>query len=173
MLRQVAAADIADPALMFGHRGPQRIDERPHQRRIARLSAGDDELVERTGQDRHHFERPLAPQQILQEQHLEFDRMLLPMRQFAGKQIKIGGARRGLEPGGQPLDEKAIGLDGAQRRVEVLAGDRKQMPRPGVRGTEDDEQIGVALLDHPLVGPGKGRAPAMQVDMRAEHARQS
>ena len=174
MCGQVAATDVANASLVLGHSAAQGLDERPHGRRIAGLTARGHEFVKRAGQDRHDFERfPVAQQmQVLQEEHLKFDRVLVPMRQLAGEQVQVGAAGRGLEPGGQPLDKKAVGLDRAQRSVEMLARDREELRRPGMRGAKNDEQIGVGLFDDSLVRPGERRAAAVQVDMRAEHAGQ-
>ena len=50
---------------------------------------------------------------------------------------------------------------------------REQIAHRAVRRAKDDEQVGVALLDQALVGPGKRRTAAVQIDVRAQHAAQS
>ena len=128
--------------------------------------------MKRAGENRHDLERAAVAQQVLQEHGLKLDRVFLPMGQFVGEQVQLPAARRGRQLGRQLGDELAIGLDRAQRRLEMLPRDREQIAHRVVRRAEDDEQVGVALFDQSLVGPGKRRPAAVQIDVRAQHAAQ-
>ena len=121
------------------------------------------QVVERADQDRHDRKRPPAPEQVLEEDGLELDRVLGPVAQLVLEQVGAGLR-------GDPIDVGAVGRDQPERRREVLAGQREPIAAILVRHAQDHEGVGVGLLDQLLVGPGVDRAAAVEVDVRAEDA---
>ena len=75
-------------ARRLGH--AQRVDEPAHLRILDRVGPPLHQVVERADQDRHDRERPTAPEQVLEEDDLELDRMLGPVAQLVVEQLGAG-----------------------------------------------------------------------------------
>ncbi len=125
-----------------------------------RLTSGSDDrvdptlhqVVKRPDQNRHN--RKVAPtaQQILQEDDLKLDGMFGPMRQLVLE--KVAARQRG-----DPIDIGPIGRHQAQGRLEIFARQRKPPPAILMGHAQDNEGVGVGILDEFFVGPGVNWPP--------------
>ena len=155
---QVPAHDIAD---RFGKRFfhlPQRLDHPPDVVRFARITLAFDAIMKRPDQQRHNAKSTLPFQQILQQHDFQFDRMLGQMSDGILEQpIAVTTDKA--------IDIVLVGGDRAERRLEVLPGQREAFARIVRRG-DDHEQRGVRAFDNFLEPPAVGDAAPGIVDVR-------
>ena len=98
---------------------------------------------------------------MLEEDHLELDRMLESMRQFILEKVRPRRFR-------QAIDEGPIRPRRAERGLEIFPSQRKPVLAILVGNTQDHEDIGVGSLDQLSISPGIDRPSATEVDMWAE-----
>jgi hypothetical protein len=101
----------------------------------------------------------------LQEDDLELDRVLGPVRQLVVEQV-LAGQR------GDAVDVGQVGARPAQRGLEILAGQGEPVGTVLVRHAQDHERIGVGPFGQFPVRPGVDRPAALEVDVRAQDAAQ-
>src|SRR5262245_60422404 len=87
--------------------------------------------MESAEQDRHDGEGGFA-QPALEVEGLKLDRMLVAMRQL----VLVGGVAQAPR---QRVDEREVAARRAERRLEVLARERKEGLDQVMSGAEDDE----------------------------------
>src|SRR5258706_14998987 len=87
--------------------------------------------------------------------------MLGAVEVFVGEKIAAPGLP-------EPPDEFLVGLDGAERRGEVLERGDERARAAAVRRAEENVEVGAGALDELSVGPGVGGAAAMKIDVRRD-----
>src|SRR6185369_3680941 len=101
--------------------------------------------------------------EIAEEDGLELDRVLAAMGQLGAEAVLAG-------PAGHPLHEVAVDGGGAERRRVVLPRERERIAHARVTGAEDHEEVAVAGLGEPTVGPGVCGAAPVEVDVGGDRA---
>ena len=138
-MREVAADNVTDALRARGLRGPQR---RHHARDVVgfgRVGLLAHPIGDAAREERDDLERPALGEEILEQHHLQFDRVLGNV----GQRIIEEAIAIMLH---DSVHVVLVGLDQAKRRIEVLAREREAVGRVMRRG-DDDEDARVRLLD--------------------------
>ena len=90
-------------------------------------------------QQRHDRERPASREQVLQQHDFQFDRVLGDVGERVVEQAVAVVLR-------DAVDVLLVGLDEAERRLEVLPREREPVRRVVRRG-DDHEHAGIGVLD--------------------------